>query len=443
MMKARSVIDCFLRDNRGSVSVLFLFVFLLLFGSLALAYDLARYFTAETRGQKTAEAAILLAARNNGILSPDELVSLVTDFVRADLKTSPFPVLEQSALSLSDLSITVAEDEGISLTLELSVPPTLMASFNFFEPIISKTQASATARVENAEIVILLDRTQQAAESGKLRAMKDAVDVFLAQVNRLKKRDNPPRVGLIPFGNELINIAPRKNWIAQGDWPTAIPPAVPGTAQWIGPLEEQRWCIAPRSGAAEENETPPSVQKFPLVLDIGEEVDPQNGQPLFSITTTTRCSDMPLIPLTDISTVALSLPLLEGHGSNAGGRAMIWAERMLSPSWQAEWGIFTGVPANFDDVVQKTVLLVAGTAHSATIDENRLFSKACQRLKTKGASVHIIDYGTPATMAALYKSCVSSPQYYYRVTDADHLKRRISEVSQSLLTIQITSLTQS
>ncbi|MEP3246601.1 MAG: pilus assembly protein TadG-related protein [Sneathiella sp.] len=444
MKEVCSVIDFFLQDSRGSVSVLFLFVFLLLFGSLALAFDLTRYFTAETRGQKAAEAAILLAARNNGILSPDELKIWVTDFVRADLKTNPFPVLEQSALGLSDLSIMAAEDGGVSLNLELSVPTTLMASFNFFEPVISRTQTSATASVENAEIVILLDRSQQAAESGKLPAMKGAVDVFLAQLNRLKRGDNPLRVGLIPFGNELINIAPRKDWVAEADWPTDLPPAVPGTVRWTGPLEEQRWCVAPRSGVAGENDTPPSVRKFPLVLDIEEEIDPQSSQSLFSITTTARCSDMPIIPLTnEISVVSRALPLLEGHGGNAGGRAMIWAERMLSSSWQTDWSISAGVPANFDGAVQKTVLLVAGTAHSASVDENRLFTETCQRLKTKGVSFHIIDYGAPASMTALYKSCVSSPQYYYRVTDADHLKRRISEVSQSLLTIRITSLTQS
>ena len=247
--------------------------------------------------------------------------------------------------------------------------------------------------------------------------------------------------GLIPFGNASIHAGPRRSWTADGDWPDEeVPPAVPGYKAWEGDLEEQRWCLGIRNGSSGEKDTPPSEALFPVILSVSSETDPE-GQERFFIDTPSSCAFIPILPLDrNVGDLSSYVDAWHAHGENAGGRAMLWAERMLPPAWKAAWNAGNNTPADYGGAVRKSIILLTGSGLSATPDETRIFSETCTRLRGKEVSFYMIDYETPADMTSLMKECAGENGFYFRVGGLGDLKRSFSEIAHSLMTVRITAL---
>ncbi|GEM_PF-6003306 len=430
------------RNQRGTASLLLLFAFSLVFGSMALALDLSRYFAAQSRIQEMTESALMFGAGYRDLIDEGELEPLVRDFVRQGIEETPFLSISDDALALSRFSLSHETGmETVSASLTVTVPTTLMAGFGTMEPVAVSFSGTAKANVRNQEIVILVDRTAEAGDTGKLTYMKKSVRDFLDQLSTLADADQSLYVGMIPFGNEVVHVGSRRDWTVETDWPdNEIPPVVAGYRDWMGTLEEQRWCLGIRSGSSGEDDAPPTENPFPVILTVDHETDP-DGQERFFINTPTSCTSMPIHPLGNrIHDLKASSDNWTAHGENAGGRAMLWAERMLAPEWKAAWGGIGSAPSPFDGIVQKAIILLTGSAHSATSGENRIFSETCARLKGKGVSFYMIDYEAPEGMTALMKDCVGDSGSYFRVTGPDILKRSFSEIAHSLMTVRLTSL---
>ncbi len=440
-MKPPILIDLWC-DQRGTASLLLLFVFTLVFGSMALALDLSRYFSAQSRIQEVTESTVMLGAGYRDLIKNNELEPLVRDLVRQSLEETSFLSSADTTLRLETFSLShETGSESVSASLTVSVPTTLMAGFGIADPVSVSFSGTAKADIGNREVVILVDRTAGTGEAGKLPSMKKSVRDFLDQLSVLTATDRSLYVGIIPFGNEFVHVGPRRDWTGESDWPdNEIPPVVTGYRDWTGSLEGQRWCLGIRSGPSGENDAPPTRNPFPIVLTVDHETDP-DGQERFFINTPASCRSTTIHSLNNrIVDLKVSVDTWTAHGENAGGRAMLWAERMLSPEWKTAWGGNGPVPSLYAEHVEKAVILLTGSEHSATSDENRIFSETCARLKEKGVSFYMIDYEAPAGMTTLMKDCAGKSGAYFRATGPDILKRSFSEIAHSLMTVRLTSL---
>jgi len=425
----RQKLSSLMRDQSGSVALIFLFAFMLAFGSIALAIDVTRYISLHSKAQEAARVSVRVAAKNRNILNDENLEILARTFAENSVTLSG-----TAASGLSNFTLEKQNDgRGMTVNLSVQFPVTLMQIFNSFSELEISVSAKALAEIQNTEISFIVDRTDQMVTTGKLEALKDAASSFAGLINTLRKGDNTVRLGVMPMGNQYVNIKPYSEWVLPSEWPTDIPPAVPGEVDWTGSLEEQRWCVDVRPDEGAENDTPPSIEKFPLVFDISKEAGETPESDLYSISTSSDCTDTPFLPLnTDFDKIGLYFSSLNGHGRAAGGRALLWGERMLSPDWQTQWDVGADVPAAYGSGARKVLLFVGGNSFNSSSEEERIFSETCERLKSKGVVMYMVDFNAPTEVGEGLKTCASTTGHYYKAVDENSLNRTFKEIARSL-----------
>ncbi|MEH6402679.1 MAG: hypothetical protein V7750_04855 [Sneathiella sp.] len=437
MSGLRHLFTSVMKDQSGSIALLLLFAFMLIFGSVALAIDVTRYISLQSKAEDAALAAVRVAAKNRDILNSENLEAFVREFAESSIANSGLGASGLSGFLLEE------QDAGRGMTVKLSVqfPVTLMQIFNTLDELTINVSKSAVAEIQNTEISLIIDRSDHMTVSGKMETLKDAASSFTELIGILSSEDDSVRLGIIPMGNQYANIKPYSEWVLPSAWPTEIPPAVPGMVDWVGSLEQQRWCADIRAGEAAENDSTPSIETFPLILEISKEPGEMPASDLYSITTSADCSDLPLRPLnTDFEAMDLYFSRFNGHGKTAGGRAFLWGERLLSPGWQTHWNIGADIPAAYELDVRKILLFVGGSSFDASSEESRIFKETCARMKVRGIVMYMVDFNAPAVVVELMKECGSTAGHFYKAEDANSLNRIFKEIARSLSTLKKISL---
>ncbi|MEH6474125.1 MAG: Tad domain-containing protein [Sneathiella sp.] len=430
------------QDERGSVLVWLAFTFLLLFGSLALAVDLARVFVFQTRLDLAAEASSLIAAQNLYLLSEDNLFALAYEVARNKVEDNPFPSFTTAGVLLDDFSISKTDDDlGVEVSLKGKLPTTLLRSLNFFEDIEVQATAIAEMTFSKTELVMVMDSSLAVEASGKLSEIKAAATYVVGQFDRLVSAGKKIKLAIVPNANVFMNVAPNKGWVQSSDWPDEIiPPTVPGITMWSGPLENQRWCVGRRLGTAAMLPVTPIIEPFPLILAIDKEMG-ADGVNVFSVTTDANCGN------STIKSLSASLPGFSGYmadidaaGVFARGRSFVWAERLLSPDWQGVWNADVDTPVDYGTDMRKVVLLLTGSGDTGNSQDELDFSESCERLKQLGMNVAILNYGGGVSTNAGYESCISAGGFYGTFDDSASFKSSVADFVKSLTSSRLTVL---
>lgn len=430
------------QDERGSVLVWLAFTFLLLFGSLALAVDLARVFVFQTRLDLAAEASSLMAAQNLYVLSEDDLFALAYEVARNKVEDNPFPSFPSATVRLNDFLISKTNDDlGVEVSLKGKLSTTLLRSLNFFEDIEVQATAIAEMTFSKTELVMVMDSSLATEASGKLSEIKAAATYVVEQIDRLVSAGKKIKLAIIPNANVFINVAPNKGWVQSSDWPDdLIPPTVSGVTMWSGSLENQRWCVGRRLGTAAVLPVSPIMRPFPLILAIDKEMG-ADGVNVFSITTDDDCGSSTIKPLSEtLSAFGGYLADIDAAGVFARGRSFVWAERLLSPDWQGIWSADDDTPVDYGTGMRKVVLLLTGSADTGNSQDEADFSESCDRLKQLGIRVAILNYGGGVSTNAGYESCVNAGGFYGTFDDSASFKNSVADFVKSLTSSRLTAL---
>lgn len=433
----------FVHDQSGSVALLLLFAFLLVFGSIALAIDATRYISLHSRALLAAQTGASAAVQNRDILNEGNLTELAREFAELTLSESSHLTSNSPVTILSSFSLDLLDDRSVLVKLSVKFSVTLMQTFNILDELEVRASALAKAEIHDTEITFIVDRSAQVAASGKLETLKASAVQFSEFVDDLSDSENTVRLGIVPMGDQLVNIKPYGNWVLPGAWPIDIPPSVPGIADWVGPLTEQHWCVDVRSGAGAETDISPSLESFLLMFEVSKDTGETPESDRYFVTTSLECTDIPIRPLkSDFVQMKSYLSNLDGHGDIAAGRALLWGERMLSPDWQVDWALEAGVPALYGENVRKVVVFVWASNSVVSVEESRIFTETCDRLKGKGAIMYMVNFDASPDAAERMKECASAPGHYYHATDGNSISRSFKEIVRSMLTYKRLKLTE-
>jgi len=430
------------QDQRGSVAVWLVLTFVFVFGGMALAVDLTRVFAFKTRLEIAAEAASLIAAKNLHVLDATGVISLAREIARQKIEENSFPSVLSAPTTLRNFSLEKTTNEiGVVINIDAGLSTTLLGAFNFLNDFDVAATAVSEMSLSKSELIMVLDSSVAAGDIGRASNITEAAEYISDKFNQFHTYGSNVKIAIIPNANALVNVAPHKEWIASGVWPDgSIPPAVPGINLWTGELEDQRWCVESRGGNSATSTETSNFIPFPLVMGI-DKITGADGIDRFEISTDENCAQSAIRPLkstySDLSGYFVNIT---PTGQFASGRSFVWAERLLSPSWQDAWGSDVNSPAQYDAGVKKIVLLITSSGNNGILAEDTVFMASCERLRQKDVSVFIIDYGAPITSSTKYKSCVTWPGNYRKVDNVSELKSAAADFVKSQINSRLVSL---
>lgn len=430
----------FYKDASGSIILPLLFTFIFIFGSMALAIDSLRYFTMQSLLEKSALSAAVFASKNREILPLSEIRNLAGDIAQLEFAGG----LQSFIRSASIDTIQVTQANAGSMTtvrLTASLSTTLMQAFNSSEKLSTGSNAIVSSALENLEIALIVDRTEDASISGLTDDIKDTAKSLVSHIQKMSETSSGSvSVGIVPLGSSMMNIGSRKSWTEEAEWPTNLPPNVPGIKNWTGSLEEQRWCAGLR-GTERASNLPPSGEKFPLILKIEKTEGATPQQDIYSIATSPDCSEAALQPLTTNHGALTSyLSSLKANGQVAIGSAFAWAERLLSPEWRVDWNVGSERPADYNKETAKTVILMNASGPGNETRQMQLLNESCDRMKSNGISVYIVDYDTSLDAGSNLKACATAEHYYFIASDKDSLMSAMKDIVKSLISVRVVQI---
>ncbi len=427
----------FHKAEDGTALLIFSMALFIVIGGIAYTIDVSRFFAAKARLGNATEMAAVAVAQNLHFLETSVLDQLASDVVSVNYRrTSLHAYSGDTVVPLSVNLATNIETGEVTLRTRAEVSTTLLRALNFLENVTVAVEINAVQEQPEAEVVLVLEASNAMAASGALAEVKSAARDFIVALSAKATQGNGIKWGLVPFGNAMVNIAPYQDWVDGGVWPLNIPPEGPGTTEWTGDLAEDRWCVAPRAGAAGEDDTPPGTTSFPLVLALHSEINAGTGLPHYSNITSTDCRPERIRGLTGSLPISTAVASLAGNGGTAYGRGMIWAERALSPLWQGVWSSDTTLPAGYDDeTIKKIAILVVGSSAAEVGEDSRLIN-SCTRMKQNDITLYVIGYLAPATTSALLQTCATTVGHYFHVTDVSNLQSAFFSIAKFLTRVR-------
>jgi Flp pilus assembly protein TadG len=429
----------FARDKRGALTIVWAGLFIMLAGVLSVAFEYTRYYSVHSKLTGIVKDASLLAAQNLDILADDHLSSFVEEFIRTGLTDSVFLLSDPTGLRIKNVSVNRANDlRQVIVSAEFSLTLSLGDGFADVTDLSIQARAQSKASTIMADIVLVMDRSLAAADAGHLSSFKTAAMKWLSQIAAVPDSQEKIRVALLPAVDQLVNVGPYEDWVSPSSWPDNLPPAVPGTVAWVGPLIEQRWCVGMRGGEASENNKVPTEIPFPLILSIETRAHEITGLPEYFIATPEACPAEPVSPLSgQYLTVRDKISLLAGYGNTDFGRSLVWADRLLSDQWQPHWRSEERT-GSLDEVRKVVVLMVGSGLGEQTTQE--VFHRKCSEMKNQGTDLYILDYRVSIIEDPLLSECVARGGRYFEIPDAGALGHRFATVLQSLQKGRLTSL---
>lgn len=424
--------------EEGAALLIFALAIFIVIGGVAFAIDVSRFFAAKSRLGIASEMAVLAAAQNFRFLSTAELSQLATEMLQANFHGAHLLTFSDEILAPPSVNLlTDAETGEVTLRASAIIPTMLLRALNFLDPVTVASEITVVQQKPEAEITLVIEASEIFETAGRLAEVRAAAQGLITALEAETTQEEGIKWSLVPFGNNIVNVAPHKGWVAAGMWPLNIPPLVPGTTEWVGDLAEDRWCIAPRLGSTGEDDTPPATTDFPLVLTLGAEIDAETGLPHFTNVTTADCREGRIVGLTDSLMLSTALASVRGNGGTAYGRAMLWAERTVSPLWQGVWNGDAARPVAYDDeAVEKVTILVVGSDAEDVAEDARL-SSTCTRMKQNDIALYVIDYLAPTGTSTRLEACASTTGHYFRVTDEPSLRSAFFAIAKFMTVIRL------
>jgi Putative Flp pilus-assembly TadE/G-like len=388
----KSMTDCS-ADQRGSLTIIFGLMSLVLVGVMGAAVDYAKWHDAFVRTQASMDSALLAAGRQlqTDPKHPDQAIVVASIYFDNVLK---------SGVAVDDVHAEftlVSNGMGIEGKVSGTVKTPFLSILNWPKLPVNSTQNVAFnvggGSGSDIEIALMLDVTGSMCANGqgpctsspKMDALKlaakDLVNIAVrdgvnsrASIVPFSTRvriaeDNSPDAG--PMMQKLTNLHP--DWTG---WQNMCTSSSGGGGSEDGgnwtcnssvPEHEVKWkimpCVTDRTGPDQFTDAAPGFRawlnahagnRFPLSQDSEENPypqhygeRPQDAADQWNYVPDADCADIlstnVVVPLTnDVTTLTNRIDALEAYGSTAGALGTAWTWYTLSPNWS---GIFKAASA--------------------------------------------------------------------------------------------------
>jgi Flp pilus assembly protein TadG len=437
----------FSRDDKGTVVVLFAFMFPLLVIAMGAAIDMGRWLHAQHQTQGALDAGVLAGARELQVTG-DEAKAIIA-------ARNTYTVNVASRIPLKNppsASFNVTTQDGVKQMNGAESNPMKMLLLPVIHvnemPVIVKarSQVRAGGKSKSAlEVSVMLDVTgSMCSPCEKLDAMKDAATDLIKIVVSEDQGEFTSKAALVPF-SETINLGSYFNTVMNGG--PAAPPSK-SVEQKNGQTRD--WyrtatCVVERTGIGAYLDTAPSGNNFPLR----------------AYTPDGKCNpnDAKFVPLTaDKQRLLDAIRDLKTSGNTAGHIGTAWAWYALSPNWASRFPAASR-PMSYGDIatgkVRKIAVLMTDGEYnvqycsSGVPDKNSNFNDAskgkctapngsatsqakrtCASMKDAGIEVFAVGFrlGSFTAREAL-EDCASGETYFYDAKDEDQLRQAYRDIA--------------
>ena len=350
----------FLADSEGNVAIIAALTFVALVGSVGVAVDYSRSQNDRTTLQAAIDAATLAVA-NEYIRTEDK-----NSATKIGKKFFDYNIAKSVGVHFSQPEFQI-DDIGTAKGTLTSITKTTISGILNISNIKHKIEATAKARKNNIEIVLVLDVSSSMEEiiNGKafLEHMQDAANNFITYLDT-KANISVIKFAVVPFA-QTVNIGSSNtsfvigsehelfasqswdgcvferpspyhvsdnydggSWSAQGKWHAYIAPPEPDAHN---STSDPHYCLNPSNGTNTGYGSQTSWLD-PYMLDRGDSINGPNSPwkrgPNFN------CTQHSILPLTDnLSTVRSKIDSLTSS-FNLGtiiAPGIAWGRRVLSP----------------------------------------------------------------------------------------------------------------
>ena len=405
-------------DRRGSISILFGFSALVLFGAAGVGLNSLRAHRIATRASSALDSAALAAARamsENESLSDAEIIAIAQGVFAANTHgfSTQGVVAGPPSVVLNRVTSTVVISSNLSVATTLGHVVGVNA-LDFHK------SASVSFVMRKVELAMVLDVTGSMNTGGKLDAMKDAAtDV----IDTIIDPNNPSltRIALVPY-SASVNVTGYQGTISGGN-------SLDG-------------CVLERNTAPYRDTDEPPGHHNDFAAN-GQLNSASNGRYV--------CPAASLMPLTNDKTcLTNTVNGYVANGATAGHIGLAFGWNTISPNWSS---IFTGsnAPSAYGNPnVTKVVLLMtdgdfntsytAGTGSAEqTAESNTRTTALCNAMKDPARNIQIytVAFQAPPAAEALLRNCASSTSHYFDANDNAQLKAAFKEIAKRLQQIRI------
>ena len=461
---ARFLLRPLVRDERGSVAVIFAETLVPSLLAIGLAVDTARAYAVKSQLQQALDAAALAVGSSSG--TDAQMQALAQKFFDANFNPN-------GLATGSSIQVSVVGDT-ITATGTATVDATVM-QIGGFDTILIAEHSQVVRAIRGLELAMVLDNTGSMTTSDNIGALREAAAELTGILFGGQTLHPTLRIALVPYS---ASVNPGK--VSES--------LISGSATVdAGNLLGWKGCVVERAGANVVADTPASTAawtqyKWLPAVDNSYtanksstvRADPSNGN---GSTGPNLGCPTPITPLTNDKSVidsAISAMRAWSRGGTFSDIGMAWGLRVLSPEppfteglpWGTEkWDKAAILMTDGDNQFYKLTgnagpnvpnnavnsdytgygrldeLGRMGTTNVTTAKStiNSRMAAACQAMKDKGITVYTITFTSNLNSATreLYRTCASSPSKYFDSPTQDELHASFRAIATELSQLRL------
>lgn len=415
----------FIDDTRGSVTLLFALASLVLFVSIGLAIDSARYNNLASKMQDSLDAATLAGAKlmDDDSISDEQVIAATHDYYKATMVHAGIPTI-----SKQKLTVNVDRPTSTVRARADAVVPSYFGRLAKSSPTVPISRLSNVVyEMDRVELAMVLDITGSMNTNNKLADMKvaakDVVDLLFADAIN----DRAVRVALAPY-SASVNAGGLAAMVGMNSPPDSVAP-------------NSDTCVIERTG-------------FNAATDAAA-VGPDR---LPNVTTMPygyySCPSAPVVPLLgkdSASTLHAAIDGYTGDGATAGHIGTAWGWYLLSQDWKDVFPT-ESKPSDYNDPkVNKSILIMtdgvfntsykSGPTTDPTVqitESYEQFESLCTNMKAKGITVYTVGFALDDPRATEeLKACASSDDKFFDAKTGTQLKSAFKKIASQLNRLRV------
>lgn len=412
-----------LRDERGSIVVLFALALPVMLGVLGLALDVLMAQAQREKLQTAADQAAVAAAAQ---ADPSRRQAAAERIFAANLADQPG--LEGARVT----RIHVDVNRGtVDVDAEMA-SPTYFAKLFGLDQWTLRVSSGSIASSGNIEVALSLDVTgsMNSPVSGvppmsKLKAMQQAATTLVDTLLPDAAAQARTTIGAVAF-NEIMNIGTGRSSLVL---PSTLTRSALGGRPWNG-------CVRERNNTDLLQDTPPTITKFSSAQSLPWSSQSGYRPPLCS-------TGVALSPTNNPTTIKNWINALTAAGGTRIDVGAVWAWRLLSPRWRGLWDSSV-LPRDNGPSVRKIAIILTDGANEPTpgtgvgaAQANSILSATCTRMKNAGIIVYTIGFRVPTAAKPLLRNCASSPAEFYDAPSNQTLQAAFQAIARNINDVRL------